>query len=172
MITDGKIVLRAPEPDDLNFLFSIENRVEWWHLSGTVLPFSRFDLEQYILLNDKDIYTQKQARFIVDLKNSPVGIIDLFDFEPLHKRAGIGIIIDEHFRKEGIGKASLNLLIDYSFNILQLHQLYCNIEVDNMASLRLFEKSGFKKVGLKKDWLFINGKFVDEWLLQLINEKI
>jgi diamine N-acetyltransferase len=171
MITDGKIVLRAPEPGDLNFLFSVENKVEWWHLSGTLLPFSRFDLEQYILLNDKDIFSQKQARFIIETENKPAGIIDLFDFEPLHKRAGVGIIIEEKFRKKGLGKSSLKLLINHSFGILQLHQLFCNIQADNTASLHLFENAGFKKTGLKKDWLFINGNFVDEWFLQLINEK-
>ncbi len=171
MVTDGKIVLRAPEPGDLDYLFSVENRTAWWHLSGTLLPYSRFDLEQYILLYDKDIFTQKQARFIIEIDKTPAGIIDLFDFEPMHKRAGVGIIINENFRNKGVGSASLKLLIDYSFNVLQLHQLYCNIEKDNTASIRMFEKAGFIKTGLKKDWLFIKGKYVDEWLLQLINEK-
>ena len=169
MLLKGEVGLRAPEPEDLDFLFAMENDRKWWHLSGTLLPFSRFDLEQYLFTADKDIFTHKQARFIIEFQGKPVGTVDLFDFEPLHKRAGVGIMIAEEFRNRNIGKTSLELLVDYTFNDLQLHQLYCNIEADNEQSLRLFQGAGFEKSCLKKEWNFRNGKPVDEWFLQLIN---
>ncbi len=170
MITDKITVLRAPEPEDLDFLFTTENDRRWWHLSGTILPFSRFDLEQYIFSADKDIFIHKQARFIIDYQKQPVGTIDLFDFEPLHKRAGVGIMVAEKYRNKRVGESALRLLIRYAFDDLQLHQLFCNIEVDNFVSLHMFENNGFKKIGLKKEWNFRQGMPIDEWLLQLINK--
>ena len=171
MLQKGAVRLRAPEPEDLDFLFDTENDHRWWHLSGTLLPFSRFDLEQYLFTADKDIFAHKQARFIIDYRLQPAGMIDLFDFEPLHKRAGVGIMVSEEFRGRGVGAQALQLLIEYAFGPLQLHQLFCNIEAENEQSLKLFQKAGFEKRCLKKEWNFKNGIPVDEWFLQLLNKE-
>ena len=167
------ISLRAPELEDVEFLFQMENDKKMWHLSNTLTPFSRFDLEQFIMLSDKDIFVTKQSRFIIDKEDSgntsPVGAVDLFDFEPQHKRAGVGIMVIEEERNKGIAGIALDLVIEYSFGILGLHQLFCNIEDTNFASLQVFEKKGFNIAGSKKEWNLRNGKWVDEYLLQLIN---
>ena len=73
-------------------------------------------------------------------------------------------------RKKGIGSEALDLLMDYSFSRLNLHQLYCNITEDNEASIKLFSKHGFKRIGLKKDWILVNGSYKNEYLYQKIKE--
>ena len=99
-----------------------------------------------------------------------IGTIDIFDFEPLHKRAGIGILIaDEQNRKNGFASEALDILIHYCFNTLQMHQLYCNITSDNTESLNLFQKKGFSLIGIKKDWLIFPKGKKDELMFQLIN---
>jgi len=173
MLSKNNISLRAPEPEDVDFLYQTENDQQLWHLSNTLIPFSRFDLEQFIMLSDKDIFVTKQARFMIlkenEGKKSVIGTIDLFDYEPQHKRAGVGIMVVEAERRKGAAGIALDLIIDYSFNLLGLHQLYCNIEEPNKTSLNLFEKKGFKIIGSKKEWNFRVTKWVDEYLLQLIN---
>jgi diamine N-acetyltransferase len=173
MIHRDNISLRAPEPQDVDFLYQLENNLELWHLSNTLTPFSRFDLEQFIMLSDKDIFATKQARFIIHKSegavSNPVGAIDLFDFEPQHKRAGIGIMVIEDERKKGVAGIALDLIIDYAFNILGLHQLYCNVEESNISSIKLFEKKGFVMAGRKKDWNHRQNQWYDEYLLQLLN---
>jgi len=97
-------------------------------------------------------------------------MIDLFDFNPQHKRAGIGILIHPDFENKGVASEALSLLINYSFSHLQLHQLYANITSSNSKSLALFKKYNFNEVGIKKDWILSEGKFKDEVLFQLIKE--
>ena len=97
-------------------------------------------------------------------------MIDLFDFNPQHKRAGVGILIHPDFQKKGFASEALSLLISYSFSHLQLHQLFANITLDNERSLALFKKQNFFKIGIKKDWILSEGKFKDEVLIQLIKE--
>ena len=95
----------------------------------------------------------------------------MFDFDPYHLRAGIGILIySEENRKKGYATEALQLLINYSFHYLGLHQLYCNIASDNMKSIKLFTKVGFIIVGEKKDWIKTPSKWINEYLLQLINK--
>ena len=169
------IRLRAPELSDIDLLFEWENDQDLWYLSNTKLPFSRFDLEQYVLGSEKDIYSSKQARFMIDAnmedQSSTVGCIDIFDFDPANHRAGIGIMIASAHRNKGFASAALDEVIDFSFKVLHLHQLYCNIAENNQASLKLFQRKAFLVAGLKKDWIFVDGKWENEVMLQLINSK-
>lgn len=120
---------------------------------------------------------KKQARFMLSLQNKEgkeidtVGAIDLFDFDAKNRRAGVGILVDKKFRKMGYASLALEKLIDYSFNILNLHQLYCSILSENEESLKLFKKHQFMEVGIKKEWVLLNNRWQDEYLLQLINKK-
>lgn len=172
-LVGNHIRLRALEPEDLEFLFQIENNELFWEVSSTQTPFSRFLLKNYIENAHLDIYEAKQLRLVIeDFKiPKPVGMIDLFDFNPQHKRAGIGIVIHQNYQKNGYAFEALELLINYSFLHLQLHQLYANITDDNTRSLQLFSSHHFKQIGIKKDWIFSKGIYKDEILFQLINEK-
>lgn len=171
MINGEKIKLRALEPQDLDFLYQIENDTNLWEVSTTQTPYSKFVLKQYLDNAHRDIYEVKQLRLVIaDLESRAIGLIDLFDFDPKNKRAGVGIVISsEENRQKGYASEALKLLCRYAFTHLQLHQLYANIGEDNEKSIRLFEKSGFVKSGTKKDWNFYNGKFQDEHLYQFIN---
>lgn len=172
MLMMNGIKLRAPEPDDVDFLFDLENDTRLWHLSNTQSPFSRFDMEQYVLQSDKDIYLSKQIRFIIEKidgkKGRTIGTIDLFDFEPKHKRAGIGITLVEDERGKGFAAIALKIIIRYAFGYLKLQQLYCEIEEDNAASKKLFETAGFKLTGMKKQWLIRGIERIDVLFYQLI----
>ena len=166
------IYLRALEPEDLEFIYAIENNESVWEVSNTQTPYSRFLIRQYLENAHQDIYEAKQLRLAICLNDTfeAVGLIDLFDFDPKNNRAGVGIVISsETNRNSGIGSEALQLVINYAFNQLQLHQLYANIGSDNEISLQLFTKFGFQKIGVKIYWNKINNQYEDEMLYQLIN---
>ena len=168
------IHLRALEEEDIIFLFEVENDEDFWEVSNTTAPFSKFILKNYLENAHLDIYTAKQLRLVISKNNSkePIGFVDLFDFDPFHKRAGIGIMIVKSEQNKGFATESLQLIIDYCFSYLQLHQLYANITEDNTQSISLFKKCNFQQTGTKKDWIYsINNNFKDELLFQLISEK-
>jgi len=173
MLLEGKhIQLRALEPEDLEFLYQIENDVNFWEVSHTQVPFSKFLLKQYLENAHLDIYEAKQLRLIIEEKatKTSIGMIDLFDFNPQHQRAGIGIMIASKFQDHGFASEAMKLLIEYCFQHLNLHQLYANITPDNSKSIALFTKCSFEKVGEKKDWLLIDGSYKNELIFQLIHE--
>ena len=166
------IYLRALEPEDLEFVFEIENNTAFWELSDTLTPYSRFVIMEYLKNAKQDIFEAKQLRLAICNKsdNKTIGLIDLYDFNAIHRRAGLGIIIkDAVDRSKGVGREALKLLVNYSFKVLHLHQVYANISEDNNASLKLFENCGFERIGLKKNWTFNGQKFKNEYLLQRIN---
>lgn len=161
------LFLRALEPDDIGILMQIENDENYWKYSNTTEPFSKETLYNFISEQKHDIFEVKQKRFIVSSpKISTLGFVDLFDFEPLHRRAGVGIVIIDKFRDKGLGKIALDLLMTHSKKNLNINCLYANIAFENIASIGLFESSGFVKVGLKKSWNFYQNSFHDEYLYQ------
>ena len=165
------IFLRALEPEDLEFIHEVENDESIWEISNTQTPYSKFLIKQYLEQAHKDIFEVKQLRLVISsYNNESLGLIDIFDFDFKNSRAGIGVLIkNAENRGRGYGSEALELLSDYSFTHLGLHQLYCNISEDNKASIKLFTNLGFEKIGLKKDWNYSNGSFKNEYLFQLIN---
>jgi len=174
MITlKGKhIYLRALEPEDLEFIHTIENDESLWELSNTITPYSKFLIKQYLEHSHKDIFEVKQLRLVIsDYEEKALGMIDLFDFDFKNSRAGVGILVKEtKDRQLGYGKEALQLLINYSFTHLGLHQLYCNISEENKASIKLFTSQGFNKIGLKEDWNYVDGTYKNEYIFQLLNK--
>src|SRR5690606_8503071 len=166
-----KVYLRALEPEDLDFVHDVENTEEFWEISATRVPYSRYLIKKYIQNSHRDIYEVKQLRLMIcDLEMNRLGMIDIFDFEPRDRRAALGILIaDKEDRNKGYGAEVLSLISNYCFSHLGLHQVYANVTADNQASIKLFENSNFEKVGVKKDWVLIQGKFKDEILFLLLN---
>ena len=170
-LTNDEIILRAIEPEDIELLSRWENDEEIWNVSHTLTPYSKYILALYIKNSDKDIYEAKQLRLMIStVGGKTIGAIDLFDFDPYHQRAGIGILIyDKEMRKKGYATLALKMMISYCFERLKIHQLYANIATSNTISIRLFTHAGFSIIGNKKEWLRRNGNWEDELILQLIN---
>lgn len=169
-----ELVLRALEPEDIELLYQWENNMEIWEVSNTLTPFSKYQLKKYIEQSRLDIFQTKQLRLIIDLEESstPIGMIDLFDFDAFHQRGGVGIIIHKKHRQKGYAYEALSMFINYCFNNLALNQLYANISAKNKVSQQLFEKVGFKLVGTKKAWRKTKDGFEDELLYQLIRPSL
>ncbi len=165
------IFLRALELSDLDFLYALENDESLWEVSNTTTPYSKYILNQYLENSHRDIYDVKQLRLVIcNNKNEVVGLIDLFDFDPKNKRAGVGIVIfSDKDKRKGFALEALKLTCDYAFTHLSLHQIFAGITEENKGSIQLFEKAGFERSGVKKDWIFSDGKYKSEYFYQRIH---
>ncbi|MDX9695593.1 MAG: GNAT family protein [Bacteroidales bacterium] len=176
-ILEGNVTrLRPVEPSDIDLIYQWENDSSVWQMSNTLTPFSKYVIEQFIETAQLDIFQTKQLRLMIDRTDGnnikTIGTIDLFDFDPLHMRAGIGILIAKDTdRENGFASDALNTLINYCFSTLLLHQIYCNICPNNIASINLFTSKGFELVGAKKDWVRTPEGWEDELMFQLVNRK-
>ncbi len=169
MYNDSKsiVLLRAVEPEDLELLYKIENDFNLWDVGITNVPYSKFMLHEYMSSITGDIYTDKQVRLMIENEEgNVVGITDVVDFNPSHRRAEIGIVIMKEFRHKGYAAATLRYLKKYASHILHLRQIYAIVPNNNARSISLFEKSGFESDAKLKNWLFDGEKYVDATLMQ------
>ena len=142
MLKSDKILLRPLQLSDLDFLFEIENNKENWKYGTENKQYTKEELTNYIANAKQDITNAGQFRFVIDFENTPIGFIDLFDYTT--NSAGVGVIIAKNYRRRGFSKEALELLIDYATNTLKIEKLHCNIQKDNLASIKLFTSCGFE----------------------------
>tara|TARA_B100000767_G_C19778141_1_gene543970 strand:+ start:8091 stop:8606 length:516 start_codon:yes stop_codon:yes gene_type:complete len=138
--------LRSLVPNDIDFLFKIENDENLWKYSNTKKSYSRSVLRDHIENSKEDIFTAKQQRFVlIDAESNIYGLIDLFDYDHQNSTASIGIVIAGEWRRKGYAKIGLKLLQKYAVKQLNLLQLYACVSIDNEPSRALFRAAGFKE---------------------------
>ena len=154
--------LRAPEPEDLELLYKMENDTALWSVGNSTLPYSRYTLRNYIEQTSNDLYAERQARFVIELRDgSTAGMIDIADYSPFDARAEVCIGLLGEYRGAGIALEALKLLCDYAFGFLNLHQLYAYVPKKHEKSKKLFEKAKFAETAILKEWKRDGDNFID-----------
>ena len=170
-LKDELISLRSPEPEDLELMYAMENDTALWSVGNTTLPYSRYNLRQYLEQSTQNLFAELQARFVIELTDGrAAGMIDLADFDPLNSRAEVCIGLLGKHRGKGIATRALTLLSEYALKKLHINQLFAFIPEWNEESLRLFEKNGFKKSALLEQWQRTEKGFNNVFLVQKLAE--
>lgn len=164
--------LRALETTDLEILYQWENDTSLWDVTGYTTPFSKEALSRFIETskNAESIFSSRQLRLIIELNDKAIGCIDLFEFEPRHRRAGVGILIyNRENRGKGYAKEALAQAVDYAQNILGIDNVWAHVPTTNVASINLFENSGFTHSGTMLQWQRFGNQLFDVAIYQKLN---
>ena len=98
----------------------------------------------------------------------PYGCVDLYNYDPLNRRAAVGIMVANEYRRQGYALAMLRALE----GLYDLHCLYADIAASNTASIALFHKAGYTECGHFKEWLELDSHFIDNIRMQkIVNER-
>ena len=168
LLRGQNIHLRALESSDLEAMYRWENDPAVWGVSGTVAPFSREMLRAFIEQQQYDIWRTHQLRLVIARNDdaTAVGAVDLFDFDPLNRRAGVGVLVADGERGRGYASEALALLVEYARDVLMLNQLYCDIDTDNVACRALFSGCKFEECGLRRRWRLSSDGWRDVVMMQ------
>ncbi len=172
MNDDAIVRLRAMEPEDLDFLYAMENDKEVWDVGCTNVPYSRYVLHDYIANASNDIYADGQVRMVMeDRSGNRVGLVDVFNFDASNRRAEVSVVVMTKYRGRGLARDAVRQVCHYALRTLHLHQLYAIIAMDNMASQQLFSETGFTGRNVLKEWLFDGMTYKDAIVMQKIFKK-
>ena len=154
-------------PDALTVMYW-ENNPANWDASDNKSEYALYDIVR-LIEELRDVNRAKQARWIIcDASTDElIGTVDLFEIDFEKNEASVGVLVAEPAnRGKGIASIALNLIEQEALK-LGLNRLTCIIHPHNLASVRLFEKQGFGKIGITDD------KFLNEgvYLEALIYEK-
>ncbi len=162
------ITLRAPDQTDVDSIFLWENDPGFNESLPQSAPLSRYQVWEYIKNYQADPFSTRELRMMINDEslNAVVGHIDMFDFDPVNRRAGVGIYIDESRRRQGYAKEALEMFEAYVIRTLGMHQLWAYVAIDNDASKALFTGAGFKPAGRLRSWLRRKTEYADALIFQ------
>jgi ribosomal-protein-alanine N-acetyltransferase len=86
--------------------------------------------------------------------------------------ATIGYWVSERFAGKGVTPTAVALATDYCFFQVGMHRMEICIRPENVASLRVVEKLGFRYEGLRRRYIHINGQWCDHFCFALVAEEL
>lgn len=162
------IILRAPEPSDVDAMYVWENIESEWIHGISRAPLSRQFLWDYVQSYNPDIFSVGHLRLIIAdaVSGEALGCVDLYEFDSLNRRAGVGIVIAPCHRGRGIATEALNMLSHYCFYQVGMHQLWAHVAVGNKPSQSVFEACGYRISGRLRSWIRTGESYADVFVYQ------
>lgn len=170
MLFGQNIYLRGLELTDVTELMKHWNNVEVKKFLNSSAPHSVQEEVEWV----KHTWTlRKEGKgftFAIIYKENElyIGNIEVSIVNQNSRRGAIGIVIfNQDYWDKGVGTESILILLNYSFNILNLNSVELEVFGNNHRAIRCYEKCGFKQMGVRREAVFIDGKYIDSLLLDI-----
>ena len=167
--------LRAVESTDIDEVLKHWNNLNFRRLLGPPIPWSRKFLEIWLegRINADPWRDHMMELAIVDkAAGNFLGFVHLEDIKRPHSRAEFGISIQNpDNQSKGYGTDAARIILWVAFNVLGLHSVYLDTMEDNLRAIRMYEKVGFKKVGILRETEFINGDYKGLLVMDILRDE-
>ncbi len=160
--------------EDLNKIHALHSLPETDQFNILGIPQTINETEK--IINDW-IYKQNTIPptsyiFCVEVIDSKqfIGLIALNLGKPQYKSAEVWYKIHSNFWGKGYATEALLKLLHFAFDDLRLHRIEAGCAVENIASIRVLERAGLKREGLKRKILPIRGEWKDNYFYAILEE--
>jgi len=99
-----------------------------------------------------------------------LGNISLMEISSINRTATLGLFIGEaDCRGKGYGAEAIQLIINYGFKTLNLHNIMLNVNADNAQGIACYKKVGFREFGRRREAVFMDGKYFDNIYMEILS---
>jgi RimJ/RimL family protein N-acetyltransferase len=165
MFIGSQVTLGAFVPDDYVAMYCWANDVVAARLDGAFRPAN---LKDVVTQCDTAAKDPSRVMLAVRLRGDPklIGYVAIQNISAVHRSADIGIRIgEEKYRGRGYGKQALRIALDYCWDHLNLERVGLVVFRHNARAINAYQAVGFKKEGLLKRLLYVDGRWVDVVLM-------
>lgn len=168
----NRIYLRALELEDYKISVRWRNDDEIWSMLGGRKYFVSEAYEQKwvndAIVNSKDIRLAVCERS----NNRYIGNVYLTDINYINRSAESHVLIGEReFWGKGLATEAYILLLEYAFKELNLNRVEAFVLENNVASIKMHEKVGYKKEGVLRQRVYKNGLYQNQIILSLLKDE-
>lgn len=159
-IETNRFLLREIGTEDIKEIFDIYSNSETLRYQNMEHMNELNEAEEYVNFISTGYQNKIFIRWGITEKgnNQVIGLIALHHIESGNRKVSIGYILNERFWKQGVMTETVGTVIDYLFNDFNINRIEAEIHPENIASIRLCEKLGFKKERLKEECILNNYK--------------
>lgn len=172
-----KILIRFITESDADSLLSLLKRnQDFFNQSSPIKKdYSAYTIDKQLEIIQKwkiDREADKLYSFGIFLKENQelIGNISLREIRrgPLQS-CEIGYVLDQQQNGKGYMTEAIRLIVDFAFLELNLHRIVAEAMPSNIGSIRTLEKAGFKREGIARKLLLINGEWEDHVVLSILS---
>lgn len=161
ILRGARVVLRPGRCEDVESLARIRREPEvarWWG------DFGPEEIEQEFVDTD--------SGFVIEVDGEVVGGIQYAEEkEPMYRHAGIDIFITSSRHGLGLGAEAVRVLARYLLEERGHHRLTIDPAADNHSAIRAYERVGFRKVGMMRQYERApDGSWRDGMLMDMLRE--
>jgi RimJ/RimL family protein N-acetyltransferase len=176
MIEGKRVRLRSFELSDLDEIMKHWNNMELRNLLGATDqgPASRNDEEGFIRRTWESRKERKAFTLAVEtiVDNKLLGGTGLFNINWTTRSAMIGIsIYNPKYWGKGYGQESMNLMLGFAFQNLNLNRVELDVLDFNKRAKKCYLNVGFKEVGRRRKAHFIEGKYCDDIIMDILKDE-
>lgn len=166
-----RIYLRAFEPDDYKTIIKWRRDDEINSMLGGVKYFfSEANEKKWVLNAIEDTNSIKLAICLLD-GDEHIGNVYITDINYINRSCHSHIFIGKkEYWGNGYASEALKLMIDFMFNERGMNRIVANVLENNIASIKMHEKCGYRQEGLLRQAIFKNGHFQNQVVLALLKE--
>jgi len=150
--------------------------VQWlrpWEATSPEPTATGLSFRQLLRQFDREAGEGRLQPFVIETEGRLVGQMHLFGIAWGSLRsASAGYWVAQSVAGQGIVPFALAAACDHAFLVLGLHRVEVNIRPENIASLRVVEKLGFREEGLRRFYLHIDGQWRDHRSFALTTEDL
>lgn len=159
------VVLSPLDSDYADLIRGWRNNPDVWKWCRQNDVISDMQQERWIKAQDSDP-TIKMYLVATSSEKEPVGVCGFTSIDPLNRRAEFSLYIAPDHHRKGYGKRSLRTLLAHGFTNLGLHTIWGE-SFDQNPAMKMFEEVGFLKEGVRRDFYFRNGRFINAHLYSI-----
>lgn len=101
-----------------------------------------------------------------------IGACGYWNTDSTQRQSEVIIMIgDRNHLGKGYGTEAMNLLLEFGFNVRNLHSIRLRVYSFNERGIRSYEKCGFKPAGRLREAGRINGEYYDEINMDILEQE-
>lgn len=165
-----RTLLRLVRDDDFEFMLRCINDCEVTQHILTFLPMSEKSEREWIEKTKEP--TATDICFMVETSEKErLGVMALHGINHLHGTCTTGAVFpNKALHGQGYGVDAKFALLHYAFMTLNMRKVCSAVKASNPRSKRYQEKNGYRHVGTRLKHLYVNGQYVDEYLMEVFKE--
>lgn len=168
-----RLLIRDLTLDDKQAVFNYRSDAEANKFQSWI-PETLEDVEQFIERNNKE-FNQPESWYqvLITEKDSKavIGDIGIHFFGSENLQAELGITLNKDFQGRGYASEALKGVINFLFGDLKKHRIMASVDPENIDSLKLMERIGFRKEGHFVKSLFWKNNWTDDVIYALLREE-
>jgi RimJ/RimL family protein N-acetyltransferase len=171
---EGKLVrIRAYERSDLDAVMAWVNDEEIIrNLAAPMLfPLSRVAEENFLESNARGVGPD-HVWAIETLAGDYLGGISLTSIDTINRSGQVGIVIGSKPNwGKGYGTDAMRVVLRFAFDKMNLHRVWLNVYDFNVRGIKSYEKCGFRREGVQRDYRFLDGRYHDSLLMGILEHE-